>query len=234
MGDFNDNNFPAPRRTPQLSGPRRGRRLRWLIALTLLALAGAGAWKYLDHRRETAAHQVKGKLPPSGGKYFSMRVEIPVPQFLQGDARWSRCPLGPSEDTLGSAGCAVASTAMVLASYGLDTDPQRLNDFLTANDGYTERGWLKWEAAALIAPEKVKFLYEDLPSYHLIDQNLQEGNPVIVRLRYETGVTHFVVVCGKEGYDYLIRDPGSAGSRGVYPLREFGSEIEALRFYARG
>ena len=73
--------------------------------------------------------------------------------------------------------------------------------------------------------------YEDLPCYYLIDRNLLDRNPVIARLRYRNGITHFVVICGKEGFDYLIRDPGRGGEKGVYPLKEFGSAIEAIRFY---
>jgi hypothetical protein len=42
---------------------------------------------------------------------------------------------------------------------------------------------------------------------------------------------HFVVIAGKDGFDYLIRDPGAGAAKGLYPLREFGSRIEALRFY---
>jgi hypothetical protein len=56
---------------------------------------------------------------------------------------------------------------------------------------------------------------------------------VIARLRYPNGVTHFVVICGKEGFDYLIRDPGRGGERGIYALKQFGSGIEAIRFYRK-
>jgi hypothetical protein len=74
-------------------------------------------------------------------------------------------------------------------------------------------------------------VYEDLPSYQLIDSNISRGNPVIVRVRLRGGVTHFVVIAGKDGFDYLIRDPGGGAAKGLYPLRELGSDIEALRFY---
>jgi hypothetical protein len=135
---------------------------------------------------------------------------------------------------MGAEGCAVSSAAMVLACYGIDTDPQRLNQFLQQTDGYTPEGWIKWEAAAAVAPNRVKHVYEDLPTYHLIDANLDEGNPVIVRLRYPSGSpTHFVVIAGKKGFDYLICDPGRGAGKGMYPLKEFGSPIEALRFYRR-
>jgi hypothetical protein len=176
---------------------------------------------------------VKGKLEPSGGRYFFRRLELAVPSYRQADDRWRADLLGPTKNTMGAEGCAVSSAAMVLASYGLDTDPGRLNAFLKTNEGYTPQGWIFWEKAAELAPERVHHVYEDLPSYALIDQNLADGNPVIVRLRYPSGTTHFVVLAGKDGYDYLTRDPGSGAGKGLYPLREFGSKIEALRFYEK-
>ena len=156
-----------------------------------------------------------------------------MPLFRQADERWGRDLLGATENTVGAEGCALSSAAMVLASYGIDTDPKRLNAFLKTNEGYTPQGWIYWEKAAEIAPEKVRHAYEDLPTYHLIDSNLCAGNPVIVRLRYPHGVTHFVVIAGKDGFDYLTRDPGAGAAKGFYPLREFGSKIEALRFYTK-
>lgn len=219
--------------------PLRTRRAVRIVFLFIFCgiLAGLITRDY-QHRKEQAwleewTRKQKG-LPPSGGKKFEQRMVIDVPSFRQGDPQWAQDPLGPSAtDTLGSAGCAVASCAMVLASYGIDTDPRRLNDFLGNNNGFTPQAWLIWEVAAMLGPEKVKFAYENDPSYQLIDENLERGNPVIVRLRYPPPgqITHFVVICGKDGYDYLIRDPGAGASRGVYPLREFGSKIEALRFY---
>ena len=173
----------------------------------------------------------KQKIEASGGCYFFRRVELPVPQFRQGDDRWRSDRIGSTTDTLGGAGCAISSAAMVLASYGIDTDPQRLNAFLKTNEGYTPQGWIYWEKAAELAPERIRHAYEDFPTYHLIDANLIAGNPVIVRLRYPHGITHFVVIAGKDGYDYLTRDPGAGAAKGLYLLREFGSKIEALRFY---
>jgi len=195
-----------------------------LFGAFALIIHSAGVWE-----RWTT----KGRLAPSGGRYFFRRVELPVPLFRQNDPRWGRDYLGPTEATLGAEGCALTSAAMVLASYGIDTDPRRLNRFCTDHHGYTPQGWLYWEAAAAIAPDRVAHAYEDLPTYHLIDWNLARGNPVIVRLRYPSGVTHFVVIAGKQGFDYLTRDPGAGASKGLYPLREFGSDIEALRYYRR-
>ena len=220
------------------------RRRRIIIIAGLLLLIAATVLAVVQSRRQSAAERERAEqeewmrkqkgLPPSGGKIFAPRVVIPVPVFAQSDARWGGDALGPSlSDTLSSAGCAVSSAAMILASYGVDTDPQRLNDFLKLHNGFTDEAWLKWEVAAELSPEKVRFVYEDDPSFQLLDENLARGNPVIVRLRYPSGVTHFVVVCGKDGADYLIADPGRRAKDGVYPLKEFGSKIEALRYYER-
>jgi hypothetical protein len=206
---------------------------RSLVLLVLLAFLGGLAWLAFW----IAGWMELRPLRASGGLYFPERVELYVPQFFQGNDRWAADPLGATASTLGAEGCAVASAAMTLASYGVDVDPGRLNEFLTAlPGGYTPQGWIYWEKAAEYDPHftgKLLPHYEDKPSYFLLDWNLIEGNPAIVRLRYASGVTHFVVICGKEGYDYLIRDPGRGGEKGVYPLKEFGSDIEALRFYRK-
>jgi hypothetical protein len=198
------------------------RRLSFIIVLLLVGVLGI----YIDWTW-------KRKLTPCGGRYFFYRVELAVPSFRQGDERWSDDPMGgiPDNGTLGGQGCAVAAAAMVFKFYGIDTDPQQLNWFLTSVDGYTERGWVYWERAAWLSPNRVRHVYEDLPSFWLIDSNLARGNPVIVRVRLGGGVTHFVVVAGKDGFDYLVRDPGAGAAKGFYPLRELHSDIEALRFY---
>lgn len=197
--------------------------------MVLIATAAAALW--------LAGWMEKRPLPPSGGLFIPGEILLPGPLFLQGDSAWGRDKLGPTEDSLAEVGCAVASAAMVLAGYGIDTDPGRLNAFLAElPGGYTAQGWIYWEKAAEVDPAMTAGLlphYEDAPSFFLIDWNLLHGNPSIVRLRYPNGITHFLVICGKRGFDYLVRDPGSGGARGVYPLKEFGGPIEALRFYRK-
>jgi len=204
---------------------RRFVRLSLAAAVLLLAagLLGAAAYEYFS----------RGPLSPRGGFYFFGEHIIPVPLFRQSDDRWRHDYLGATDGTLGAQGCAISSVAMVLEYYGIDTDPQRLNWFLQKHEGYTQQGWLYWEKAALVAPDRVKHVYEDLPSYYLIDANLIRRNPVIVRLHLPNGMTHFVVICGKRGFDYLIRDPGAGAGKGIYPLKEIGSKIEALRYYKK-
>ena len=210
---------------------KTARRIFWLLLLVLLALAIAwGVWW-------TAGWKEQKPLAGSGGLYVPGRLEFYVPQFFQADPRWAEDALGATPGKLAAEGCAVASAAMALGSYGVDVDPGRLNKFLTTlPGGYTPQGWIYWEKAAQFDAGFASRLlphYEDLPSYFLIDRNVFEKNPVIARLRYPNGITHFVVICGKEGFDYLIRDPGRGGLKGIYPLKDFGSHIEAIRFYRK-
>jgi hypothetical protein len=190
----------------------------------LVLLFGVAASIYYFGKREISA---------SGGLYFFSRVELNVPRFAQGDPRWAEDLLGPTDSTIGGEGCAVASAAMVLAYYGVSVDPGVLNAFLANNDGYTPQGWLYWEKAAAFAPGKAKHVYEDAPSYYVIDNNLLRGNPVIIRIRLSSGITHFVVIVGKRGLRYLIQDPGANGENGIYPLYRLVRKIEALRFYEK-
>src|SRR4051812_45689151 len=74
----------------------------WLLSCSVLLAIGGLAIG-------AAYWFMKGPVQASGGAYFFRRVELPVPQFFQGDPRWAEEGLGETDDTLGSAGCAVAS-----------------------------------------------------------------------------------------------------------------------------
>src|SRR5205807_8281417 len=99
-----------------------------------LFLIAAGAGMYIDWNW-------KRPLWPRGGRYFFHRVELPVPSFRQSDERWSDDPLGgvPVNGTLGGQGCAVAAVSMLFKFYGIETDTQQLNWFITVVVGYIER-----------------------------------------------------------------------------------------------
>jgi len=158
-----------------------------------------------------------------GGRYFEHRVEIAVPAFAQDDPRWSGLKLGLSTDTLGDEGCAVTSGAMVAAFYGVKTNPNLLDDFLTRNGGLDKEGYIDWNALPAIGPSRFKLIYNGSASYNLIDASLLSGNPVIVVIPLREGAYHFVVIVGKVGRDYLIRDP--AASDRPYPLRQLTDKI---------
>jgi Peptidase_C39 like family len=210
--------------TPSTGSRELGKTGTYVLTGVLGVIVILSAWYYYVGTR---------KIPSAGGLYFFSKLVLPVERFAQDDPRWADDELGPAPATMGEEGCAVSSAAMVLAFYGQDIDPGRLNAFLSISGGYTPQGWLYWEKAADYHPGVARHAYEDLPSYFLIDSNLERGNPVIVRIRLPNGVTHFVVIVGKSGFDYLIQDPASGGANGVYPLRKLAPGIEALRFYEK-
>ena len=219
--------------SPAIPHPEAKRTLRFALLFIAISIIGTLVFHWFRWKQFQDDWNRLGSLEPSGGMYFQPRLELNVPSFRQADERWHNDRLGNTTASLGAEGCAVASAAMVLASYGADTDPGRLNKLVTDADGYVGNGWLVWEKAADVTGNIARKAYEDAPSYRLIDENLARRNPVIVRLRTEGGITHFVVIAGKDGYDYLTRDPGAGASKGLYPLKEFGSKIEALRFYEK-
>lgn len=204
------------------------RRNRLVVVIVSVVLAASALW-WLDGWSHL------GEIPGSGGLPFPGRFELDGPHFQQSDPRWAQDLLGNTQRTLAAEGCAVSSAAMVLATHGVQVDPGVLNRFLSSHPrGYTDRGWIYWESAAEFDPVAAESLlphYEDLPSFRLIDTNLMKKNPVIAKVRMPSGITHFVVIVGKDGFDYLVRDPAQPPERGAYPLKEFGSPIEAIRFY---
>ena len=177
--------------------------------------------------------ETSGPILSSGGRYFGRRVEISVPAFAQDDPRWGNTRLGPSTDTLADQGCAVTSAAMVVAFYGIKTDPLRLNNFLTRVGGLSEDGLIEWERVPAIAPTYLKLAYNGNASYKLIDSNLLRKNPVIAFIRLPDGGYHFVVIVGKEGRTYLIRDPAASPVSRPYPLSELTDGIQGVCFFER-
>ena len=168
-----------------------------------------------------------------GGLYFVGERVVDVTHFCQADGRWSGDALGGTPASLGAEGCAVTCAAMVLKAHGYETDPGLLNRWLSANQGYTEQGWIHWEKAAELTDGLLEHAYEAAPSYRWMDVELMRGNPVIVRVRAPGATnTHFVVVMGKSGRRYLVADPAERTFSRRY-LDEIAPRVEALRFYRR-
>jgi hypothetical protein len=207
-----------------------GENVVWLTMFKKILLGLVGIFLMLRLNAAVPAED-DGSIPSSGGIYFAKRLELTVPAFAQDDPRWSDDRLGPSADTLGDEGCAVTSAAMVAAFYGIKTDPQQLNAFLTRTGGFTDDGLIHWHRVASIAPDRLTLAYNGEATHDLIDSTLLAGNPVIVWMHLPDGGYHFVVIVGKEGREYLIRNPASSPFRHVYPLSRITDRIGGLCFF---
>ena len=178
---------------------------------------------------ETAASPA---IPSRGGRYFAHRVQLPVTDFAQDDPRWGQERLGPSTDTLADQGCTLTSVVMVLNYYHVRCDPSVLNRFLFRHDGYDDEGLLDFDRVVAFAPDQVQLVFEGDPSYQALDRNLLAGHPVIVQIMLSGGYRHFVVVMGKQGYDYLVRDPAADPANSLVTLKSLSPRIEQVYVYS--
>lgn len=156
------------------------------------------------------------------GSGTSEPKSVQVPWFSQIDG-WGEAYLGDSGSVkLRSHGCALCCAAMVFRSYGIKTDPKKLNRTLLKKGAF-EKGWdddtgeylgrvrLNWDKAASAFEEVSSFKrydFSDGPAdLELIRSYLDRGVPVIAEVLRPHGIPHFVVIRGYAGDDFLIRDP---------------------------
>ena len=157
-----------------------------------------------------------------------------LPFFSQNDPRWSDDIVGDTDATIGEIGCAMTSTAMVLSSYAVrdpsteaSTNPGLLNEWLSANEGYTPAGAIEWGKAGEYSSDSV--LYESSLSWTSSDLStdndrwedlnslLDDGYRVITQVDADPSDgdldEHWVVVTDFVGGDstdpdnYGINDP---------------------------
>jgi hypothetical protein len=210
-------------------------RAKWAydVAMKVPLLAAGCLVTFFGAASPGHAQSTSGEGPGSGGSYFPHRFELPVPAFAQDDPRWASQLLGPTTDTLGDEGCTLTSVVMVLNFYGIETDPSRLNRYLTTHFGYDEEGLLSFRQVCAFAPQHIRLAYQGPPSYQALDEDLLARHPVILQLTRRDGATHFVVIAGKEGLDYLVRDPAADPHDGIFPLKYIAASIERQFLYLK-
>jgi len=142
-----------------------------------------------------------------GGEPFSNFTTIETPFYAQQDARWKDEEVGGSHEKLADVGCTVCSLAMALGHFGVRLTPKELNDSIKRHDGYTWRGWLKWETVVKVSGGKVDVEILAKPSHADIDAALKRGQPVLAKVFIHQVIPHWVLIVGKDNTEYLIRDP---------------------------
>jgi SH3 domain-containing protein/peptidase C39-like protein len=133
----------------------------------------------------------------------------------QQDPQWKSDILGfgDSGDTIGYVGCALTSVAMLLSGHGYAETPKTLNQKLKNVQGFASAG-IRWGAVSQIYPHVnlkafIPCSTSDAP-LNLIDAAIAAGQPAIVQVDHANapGIqTHWVVLYGKKGDDYLMLDP---------------------------
>jgi hypothetical protein len=150
-------------------------------------------------------------------------VWLDVPYFGQGlEWPWGGDTYGedsPEWVRINLNGCSLASSAMVMAYYGLDTDPGQLNHWLAENNGYAP-GWWNGQSIGntnlifgamkqldLISDMEYKNYGSEPADIELIKEHIRQGHPVIATVMYEKIYGHCVVIYGFEGDELYILDP---------------------------
>ena len=194
------------------------RKVFWAVAAVLAVLAIAWFLRALKERWTA--------IPAPGGEAFTL-APLTTPHYRLRDPRWADEEIGGSRERLARVGCPVCSLAMALDRFGVKMTPKELNDALKARAGYTLRGWLKWEAVRAASDGGAAMDYIGRPRYDVLDLTLCDRRPVLVKVYINGIIPHWVLVVGKEGSEYLIRDPlGEEGK--IEPLSAYGT-IYALR-----
>ncbi len=173
------------------------------------------------------------RLPARAKEPVDRFVHVSNVHYAQRDPRWANEPIGGSGKPLAAVGCTICCVSMALTEEGIHTTPAQLNRHLKAVDGYTAKGWVHWPAieSATGGRARAEILWK--PTNRDIEQALADGNPVIVKVAPPPMVQHWVLLVGREGQEYLMRDPLDA-SRSVRPLSSLGSEILAVRVIKAG
>jgi len=133
----------------------------------------------------------------------------------QQDPKWKSDILGFGDpgDTIGYVGCALTATAMLLSGHGYSETPQTLNQKLKNVNGFVSAAIL-WSVVSKIYPNVTLKAFIPCSNSEAplaqIDAAIAAGQPAIVQVDSSpaSGIqTHWVVLYGRKGDDYLMLDP---------------------------
>jgi hypothetical protein len=133
----------------------------------------------------------------------------------QQDPKWKSDILGfgDPEDTIGYVGCALTSVAMLLSGHGHSETPKTLNQKLKNAQGFVSAA-IRWGSVSQVYPNitvRSNISCTTTPApLELIDAAITAGQPAVVQVDSSpaSGIqTHWVVLYGKKGNDYLMLDP---------------------------
>jgi hypothetical protein len=164
-----------------------------------------------DSVKTSPAQPVPPPQPPPGGS-------CPVPFFWQQDPRWKNHPLrtggygtcSPTCRIIGNCGCTLTSATMIFDYYGANTtrngktmNPPNLSDCMGKYACPFTWGTGNWCASNKVSQRSVSF------SWSVLEHELSNGRPVMLRLTRPGGAHYVVAVSGsgRSAQGYLVNDP---------------------------
>ena len=141
-----------------------------------------------------------------------MESTITATAFSQRDPQWRAEPLGVGPKTIGQVGCLLTASAALLATWGVDTDPRRLNQWLSAHQGYAKGNLMRFSAVTPFGVHFVNYINcatVPAPLQQLI-QAVAGGAGVLVCMDSQPGgivQPHWVYLTSLDKTDGQIVDP---------------------------
>jgi hypothetical protein len=177
-------------------------------------------------------HLHEKSIAARGGKIFHVALAGREPHYLQHDPRWAGDTLGTTRETLGKVGCLVCSLAMGTAALGAPIDPGELNRRLGVNGGYSREARVIWDKVPVATGGAIEATVLPQPDHAALDAALECGELAVVRFTLPSGAPHWVLVVGKEGDEYLVKDPLT--DEPIVKLTSRTSAIQSVRLLRRG
>ena len=151
--------------------------------------------------------------------------------FCQDSKPWGPKPLGFCSKSVGEIGCAMTSVTMMIRFFdpGSRVDPEKLNNWLKNNNGYSGCDII-WKRAADYSNRMFYITTHYTSSLKTLDNYLSANHPVVIEVRNSSGGQHFVVALYKYNGNYYIHDPCCSNGAGIN-LRKYKNKIYRIFVY---
>ncbi|MBT9775792.1 hypothetical protein GPL15_04605 [Clostridium sp. MCC353] len=199
-----------------------------IILLTLLLVIAGACFFYL-------------RRPKNGVEALPSAVYEPpsVVYYLQKDDRWKEDKLGQSVYTMGGSGCLTSCIASALSIQAEESSqhesftPGELNRLFTEKQVYNASGDIVWGEIKNALPETTVEVKASV-STKQIDTWLENRIYPLARVKNNgNGPSHWVLIVGSDGDNYLCMDPLRPGNEPV-PLSVHGNMVYSIRAVSWG
>eukprot|EP01032_Pedospumella_encystans_P009977 gene9977-11693_t len=124
--------------------------------------------------------------------------------YKQCDSRWGSEQLGTCSSTICSAGCAMSSVAMILATKGAGKNPSSLNSWLKGHGGYSSGCLINWSSVDALG--YTKYQGKQKPTEQQMCDGIKAGHGLVANV-HNGG--HWVLLTGCKGNGvFTVNDPG--------------------------
>ena len=138
--------------------------------------------------------------------------------YKQCDSRWANQQLGTCALTICSAGCAMSSVAMMLATRGVSQNPSTLDSWLTNNGGYAGGCNIYWGSVDAFGASTFRGI--QVANEQEICNGLAQMHGIVANVN---GGGHWVLLTGCLGGGvFTVNDPGY--NRDTYSIGEILQE----------